>query len=109
MFQELWTWYLMIFNLEKIKQQLNESESQIDIDGNEFKSVYLGTVFELTPSGKFYMPWCSNVTEEETLEDDEWYDEARYELLQIGAELENGEGDPCDLFAVIWIYRYDSN
>jgi hypothetical protein len=34
----------------------------------------LGDVFSLTPSGKYYMPWCSNFTEEEAAEDERWYE-----------------------------------
>jgi len=36
-------------------------ESMFD-DGQEQRSAFLGTVFALLPSGKYYMPWaCSNV------------------------------------------------
>jgi len=177
-----------IFDLEDLRGELEQAEPQecFDGDGQE-KSVFLGTVFTLTPSGKFYMPWaCSNVepcptcggcgevdsplaghlpgsslqalhhkaqevdwqirslamrfygaaceggwpdhvhvalreTEsavavlkpritcptcggcgsEEANLDELWREQAESELETIGACLQSGEGDPCDLFAVM--------
>jgi len=65
-------------------------------------SIFLGTVFVLTPSGKYYMPWaCSNVTEEEALEDALWYEALEAVAESYDGWIESGEGDPCDLF-VCW-------
>jgi hypothetical protein len=62
-------------------------------------SVYAGTVFNLTPSGKYYTPWASsNVTEEEAEEDEAWSEELAEALEAAGLYAENGEGDPCDIF-----------
>ena len=63
-------------------------------------SIFLGTVFALTPSGKYYMPWaCSNVTDEEAAKDEAWYEALDAVVESYGGWIESGEGDPCDLFA----------
>jgi len=66
-------------------------------------SVFLGTVFGLTPSGKYYMPWTTNQTEEDVENDAAWYEELEAELDKYDLSLENGEGDPRDLFAVRYL------
>ena len=62
------------------------------------RSIFVGSVFSNLPSGKYYMPWSSNVTEEEANEDEKWYEQVENELSTIQCYLESGEGDPCDLF-----------
>lgn len=67
----------------------------------KFEATYLGTVFALLPSGKYYTPFaCSNITEKEAMQDEIWYQEAQKEADKHNCWLENGEGDPCDLFLV---------
>jgi hypothetical protein len=93
-----------IFDLDAIRRELDkqqwEPDYQDDPERSEVRRVFLGTVFALVPSGKFYTPWaCSNVTEDEASADEEWYDRARQELESVGLSLESGEGDPCDLLA----------
>ena len=153
------------FILDAIKRELELSDWEKDFmnDGIESRRVYLGTVFALYPSGKYYMPWaCSNLDvcndcngsgQELTLRsilqgvkqairwtftrtyytikrgewklsiyrniaylhascgncggtgsreaylDQLWREQVELELDTIGAYLESGEGDPCDLFA----------
>lgn len=90
-----------IFDLKQLATNLEAAEVQKDYDHRLVKMVFLGTVFGLMPSGKFYMPWYSpNISEEEAEDDELWRKEAEEELQTIGAYLETGEGDPCDLFAV---------
>ena len=53
------------FNLSVIRRELDGETWEQDDDNTDIdvRRVYLGTVFSLTPSGKFYMPFaCSNVT-----------------------------------------------
>lgn len=109
------------FDLESIYEELDREpwqDSYSDPDYQEEKLVYLGSVFVLCPSGKYYMPWaCSNVDpceachghgcdycgdmgSREAFLDAIWYDKAESELETIGAFLQNGEGDPTDIFAV---------
>jgi hypothetical protein len=64
---------------------------------------FLGTVFEIMPSRKFYTPWAhSNVTLREA-DKDERFSKA---LEQVASEHDgmiiSGEGNPCDL----WYVKY---
>lgn len=52
-----------IFNLDLLKTELDNAEIEEDMFGNRGQSVYLGTVFNLYPSGKYYMPWASSNVE----------------------------------------------
>jgi hypothetical protein len=74
----LWDW--------KYIAKVANTDIFFDNDGDQFiGSAWLGTIFGICPSGKFYMPFaCSNVTEEEALQD-----ELFYEALDTVAE-ENG-------------------
>lgn len=114
----------MALNIQSIKKELEETPWEDgDVDGIKVRRVFLGTVMSLTPSGKFYTPFaCSNVQacrtcadanegpcDEETpcseeghcevCRDARWHQEAESDLQSINANLESGEGDPCDLFA----------
>jgi len=62
---------------------------------------FLGTVFALAPSGKFYMPWTAKQTEEDVDEDSKFYEALDNVAEEHGMFIESGEGDPCDLFAGI--------
>jgi len=84
---------------EKIVEALDESEVIEDYDGNKSKMVFLGTVFSLYPSGKFYMPWaCSNVEEWEAELDEIFREALDKEAESIGCWITCGEGDACDVF-----------
>jgi hypothetical protein len=166
-------------NLQAIRAALDEEpwEEDPEDDSTEVRRIFLGTVFALTPSGKFYTPFaCGNVAEcsrcggrgarprfkrpslqrrrekaiarrqkwlaalherekrgeikftaarwkqiyrgwrylctsytcehcagcgsREAHLDELWREKAEAEMESIGASLENGEGDPCDLFVV---------
>lgn len=53
-----------IWELFDLKAEILAEEPQDSIDGSSdpVRCIYIGTVFNLTPSGKYYMPWaCSNV------------------------------------------------
>lgn len=61
-----WTTGEPIFDLDVVKAELamaEPQESEWDSDTKE-KWVYLGTVFGLMPSGKFYTPWANSNVEE---------------------------------------------
>lgn len=89
-----------IFDLNGIRQDLDATEWESDEDGGESRSAYLGTCFALLPSGKYYTPFAnSNVTEADAAADAEWFEHADAELETVGASLESGSNDPCDLFA----------
>lgn len=65
------------------------------------RMMYLGTVFQVTPSGKFYTPFaCSNVTIKEAALDEEWWEYMERELGKHNLSIESSEWDSCDLFLV---------
>lgn len=68
-----------------------------DLDGH-VGSCYLGSVFSLTPSGKFYMPWTTNQTADDVERDSRWYEAAEAVASKHGGSIESGEGDPTDLY-----------
>jgi hypothetical protein len=68
-------------------------------DDFKYYADFIGTVFYVMPSGKFYMPWaCSNITWLEAAQDHCFREGLESELDKHGFWLESGEGDPCDLF-----------
>lgn len=68
-------------------------------DGELRGTCFIGTVFSIMPSGKYYTPWaCSNVTELEALHDEGFTSALEEVAGEYGLYLESGEGDPCDLF-----------
>lgn len=89
-------------NIEAVREELDKAEWEPCEDGEgRVRRVFLGTRMVLCPSGKVYAPWaCSHVTEEEAQADEDWFEAAKAGLETIGAFIEVGEGDPCDLFAV---------
>ncbi|MFA7211784.1 MAG: hypothetical protein WC110_10105 [Bacteroidales bacterium] len=93
-----------IFDLDYIEKQLAEAEPYTSPGADDpVRSVFVGTVFSLYPSRKYYVPFaCSNVSEVEAEEDEAWRAQAEAELDTIDAWLESGEGDPCDLFVTRW-------
>lgn len=67
-------------------------------DGSVIGSSYLGSVLSLAPSGKFYMPWTTNQTEEDEYKDSAFYDALDSVAEEQGGYILNGEDDACDLF-----------
>lgn len=83
-----------------VKKIMATEDWQDDYDGQQIRMVFLGTVFNLMPSGKYYMPWaCSNVTDEEAEQDEAFMEQLETEADEHGYFITEGEGDPCDLFA----------
>lgn len=97
-----------IFDVQDIRRRIDEEEWHSEDTFTEERTVYLGTVFALMPSGKYYTPWAnSNVTEDEASEDEKWREQVDEELESVGLHLISGEGDPCDLFAAEWRDKED--
>lgn len=84
---------------EGIKRELNlATEPYEDECGNKVKAIFLGSVFSMTPSGKYYTPWaCSNVDEKEAEEDQEWWEALEKKAGENGLFITSGEGDPTDI------------
>lgn len=68
-----------------------------DIDGEKRAETFLGTVFAILPSGKYYMPWCSNQTRIDEEKDSVFMETLESTLEAVGFYLTSGEGDPCDM------------
>jgi hypothetical protein len=81
--------------------ELVKSECENNADPKGFGSCYIGTVFDIMPSGKFWTFWArSNVDRVEAIKDTA-YNTALAALAELhGGFVENGEDDPCDLFVV---------
>jgi hypothetical protein len=85
-----------------------ESSSFMYCDCDQMvKHIYLGKVYNLNPSGEYYAPWSSGVTEKEARKDAIWQERLEKELASIGAFPSAGEGDSTDLFAVMCIDKAD--
>lgn len=85
----------MILDLTALNHELQNADIEEGL-----QTVYLGTIHALTPSGKVCAPWVDHRSDVEAQSDEDWYEEIDRELDSIGAWLEHGENDPCDLFAV---------
>ena len=98
----------MILNLKEIQRELDLAEIQEDDDGSRVKTIYLGSILDLSPSGKVWTAWAnSNVTCEEQEADVEWLDELETELDTIGAYSHTREGDGCDIMITQVVEDYE--
>lgn len=77
-------------NTDCIKSSYFEDENYI--------SVYYGNILYMLPSGKYYMPWCENQTENDIEEDYFFLEKLQNKLSDIGLWYESGEEDPLDIF-----------
>lgn len=63
------------------------------------EAYFLGTVFAIMPSGKYYTAWAnSNVTDQEAYQDQHMMDFLEEFAGIHNCWIESGMGDPCDLF-----------
>lgn len=67
-------------------------------DDEKYITVYYGNVLDLNPSGKYYMPWCSNQTEEDVDNDTIFWEEVESVLSASDLWVESGEGNALDIF-----------
>ena len=77
----------------------SNKEEDPDNPGELIGRCFLGSVLSIMPSGKYYMPWCTNQTRSDETRDGAFQDALEAFLEDAGMWLESGEGDPCDLFA----------
>lgn len=83
---------------------LDAQENTYEDRGEILGSVFLGTVFELFPSSKFWNCWAnSNVSSEEQLQDIIWQDCLESIASDYGMWICYGD-DPCDIFAECYIF-----
>jgi hypothetical protein len=77
-----------------------------DEDGEAVASCYLGTVFDLFPSGKFYAVYArSNASDIDVLLDSAFGNALLAWSILHGGYSAHGEDDPCDIF--FWTYQND--
>jgi hypothetical protein len=112
------------WNWDEIREEALQCIEENEM-GDQEGRMFLGTVFHLMPSGKYYQPFaCSNVEACEECKGDgcdhcggigsrEAYLDSLYqEALEAVAEangmfVTSGEGDPCDVFAGILVELSD--
>jgi len=71
---------------------------------------YIGTVFNVMPSGKYYMPWTTNQTDKDVVMDTAYMAALEDAAEKQGLYVDSGEGDPCDLFLVkTWSSAFDDD
>lgn len=87
---ESWNW-------ESLISELNESEP-FESDSGMHQEIYIGSVFSIFPSGKYYTFWTSNQTTKDELKDSIFSEMLENKLKSLGLYLTSGEGSPCDLF-----------
>ena len=88
-----------IFDIADIEKKLYCAKAHPDGYGHATKTLYLGTVHDLLPSGKFYTLYgCRGITKEEMEADTQWCIHANHELATINAYIVMGE-DPYEIFA----------
>lgn len=81
-----------------IKEEMRFAPYVPDDEGTLFRTIFLGTVFDIMPSGKYWTCFaCSNMTEDEMTKDEEYYDALESEAEKHGYFIIEGEGDPCDM------------
>lgn len=89
--KQTWDW-----NAIKLAAMHNPQDP--DSDGQVFGTYFLGTVFSVMPSGKFYTAWaCSNVSPEEAKQDELYWEALEAVAEEYGLCIQSAEGDPCDL------------
>lgn len=75
-----------------------DNDSDLE-EGKEIKCLYIGTIINMSPSGKYYLPFAhSNVSEKEAIRDEIFWCAFEELLNEKGLWTENGEGDALDIF-----------
>lgn len=84
---------IMSWDWDKIVEKCKGEETY---DGAKWE--FIGTVFNLAPSGKYYMPWTTNQTADDVRKDEAFYAALDEVAEKHGGYISAGDGDPCDLF-----------
>jgi len=86
--------------LEHVTDRISDEVMHTDgCDGEgHVGSSYLGSVMSLYPSGKFYMPWTSNQTNDDVDRDSRFGAALDKAASKHGGWIESGEGDPTDVY-----------
>ena len=98
------------FDWDEIVSQLKTDESVrfVNDNGDKEAQMFLGTVFALLPSGRYYTAWASsNVSEAEMRADGEWFEALGRVAEEKGLYVTLGENDPCDI--MVYLILDDDN
>ena len=76
---------------------LNEHEVE-EHNQTPIRATYIGNHLAMVPSGKYYMPWCSNQTYKDEWKDNAWFEALELVLEQYGMFWQSGEGSATDIF-----------
>jgi len=82
---------------------------ELKFDLHIIASCWLGTVFAIMPSGKYYMPWTTNQTAKDVIRGQAYWQALEEVAESNGMYISSGEGDPCDLYAQFTIDGSDYN
>jgi hypothetical protein len=104
--EEIRTWDWGYIREEFEKLSLTEDCYEDNGDGDRFVYQFIGSVFALTPSGKFYMPWTTNQTEEDVVRDTAWW--AALEKVAAEHDCFVGSPDGCAGDDVFLCKRFDT-
>jgi hypothetical protein len=89
-------------DLAMITRIVEEDDPRVEIqDETLVGSWFIGSVLTLSPSEKYYMPWTSNQTAEDTAQDELYWNRLTARIDEEFGEgwgLTQGEGDPLDVF-----------
>ena len=90
-------------HFEAMKETFEKNKDDTDCIKDNFMdenyiAVYYDNILYMSPSGKYYMPWCTNQTEEDIEEDSFFWEQLESKLSDIGLWYESGEGDALDIF-----------
>lgn len=94
-----------------VLRELRDKAERVDADDMEFYPdpdvvafdvCYLGSLQNLSPTGKFYAPWTSGISEEEADADADWCDAIEYYVGKSGGFVAWGAfGGGCDVH-ILW-------
>lgn len=97
------------FNWKDIVADCADNVESNDYGDSSVGRCFLGSVFALYPSGKYYTPFASgNVSESETYQDELFADALETIAESFGGWIESGEGDPCDIFFCLHVDSEES-
>ena len=97
----------VVHAMDGLKRYHDYHDIRSDEDGNMIESYYVGTLFNIMPSGKYYMPWTSNQTWSDIVKDTYFSEKLEEKLDDLSMWLESGEGCSTDLF--VCRHRSDLN
>lgn len=94
------------FDWIELVENCKDPDNRFEEEGELRGQTFLGTVFALMPSGKYYTSWANgNVTEAEAIDDEAYMEALKAVASEHGLIVMSGEGDPCDLFVGMTIDR----